>query len=333
MISFQSTPVTSTFLDPQNEYAERSQTIEHRRDPLTGQFARVADHLPPREQADLDQAVIDAAIPIFKPPLVDQITPRYPDHMDAEGRLKRGRSVLFPNLNPYDEYSPVVAIGERELVRPGELSPDDVGDALCLMRDFFGSLPDDRRVGLVGWNYLPPSSSSIPHPHLQAVTNARVPDRMAREYAAERVHREEHGSSFWDDLVDAEHDGERWLGAADGWSRMMAFAPRTPIPEALLVSDDIPDLQAAADDDCHALAGQLIVLANAYHAAGYSAFNVALHPTGPVEGSRLRARYIPRTHIFPKISSSDVTWLHLGSDEGLCLISPESFAAQLRTHL
>lgn len=333
MIRFESTSVQSTFLDPNDDYAPRSLTIEHRRDPLTGRYSRITDYLPAREPTELGQDVVDAVIPIFKPPLVEQITPRFPKEIDGDGRLKRGRSILFPNLNPYDEYSPVAAIGDRDLVRPGELSPEDVGDAFCLMRDFFAALPEDRRLGLVGWNYLPPSSSSIPHPHLQAVANARVPERMAAEYAAERSHRDGNGTDFWDDLIAAERDGARWLGGSDGWSRMMAFAPKSPIPEALIVADDVADLRAASDDHLHALAGQIITLANAYHAAGYSAFNIALHPTSPVDASRLRARYIPRTYIVPKISSSDVTWLHLGTDEGLCLINPERFAEELRPHL
>lgn len=333
MIEFQSTSVQSTFLDPQNDYAERSITIEHRRDPLTGSFSRITDYIPPREVSDLRQDVVDAVIPIFKPPLVEQITPRYPESIDADGRLKRGRSILFPNLNPYDEYSPVAAIGDRDLVPPGELSQEDVGDAICLMRDFFGTLPEDRRVGLVGWNYLPPSSSSIPHPHMQAIATYRPPERMDAEYAGEMRHRLTQGIDFWDDLVETERDGSRWLGSGDGWNRMVAFAPKSPIPGAIIVSDTISDLQAASDDDLYALAGQIIALANAYHAVGYSAFNVALHPTAYVDGSRLRVRYIPRTYIVPKISSSDMTWIHIGSDEGLCMINPESFAEQLREQL
>lgn len=330
MIEFHTTPVTSTFLDPQDEYQPRSITIEHRRDPLTGDYSRITDYIPPREAQEVSQAVVDAVIPIFAPPLVEQITPKYPENVDEDGRLSRGRSILFPNLNPYDEYSPVVAIGDQPLVEPGELSVDDVGDALCLMRDFFAKLPDDRNTGLIGWNYLPQSSSSIPHPHMQAVSTYRVPRRLAAEYTGEAGHQFEHGTSYWDDLVTAETDGPRWLGSSNGWRRVLAFAPRNPIPETIVVSDNIDNLQSATDDDLFGLAGQMIMLASAHHAIGYSSFNMALHPTAPVEGSRLRAHYIPRAYIVPKLTSSDQTWIHMGSDEGLCMINPEAFAAQLR---
>ena len=332
-IEFDNTSVNATFLDPQSEYRPRTLAIEHRRDPLTGGYSRITDYIPPLEKQELDAAVVDAVIPIFAPPLVEEITPKYPDTVDGSGRLTRGRSVLFPNLNPYDEYSPVVAIGDQPLVRPGELSPDDVGDALCLMRDFFGKLPEDRQLGLVGWNYLPQSSSSIPHPHLQAVSTQRIPRRLATEYAAESAHRERHNSSFWDDLVSTEQDGPRWLDSRDGWARIVAFAPPHAIPETNLISNGIADLQAATDNDLLALAGQVVSLATAHHEVGYSSFNLALHPTGPVAGSRLRARYVPRAYIVPKISSSDHTWLHVGSEEGLCLVNPERFAEQLRAHL
>jgi len=333
MIGFESTVVTSTFLDPQNDYARKELTIEHRRDPLTGSYSRVADYMSPRAPEEVPDSVREAAIPIFAPPLVHRVTPRFPEVIDGDGRLQRGSSVLFPNLNPYDEYSPVVAIGERTLVEPGDLSATDVADALCLMRDFFARLPEDRRVGLVGWNYLPASSSSIPHPHLQGISSFRPPGRLAAEYAGESAYRGDYGSDYWDDLVAAERDGPRWLGAADGWIRLMAYSSRSAVPESLLVSDGISDMQAASDDDLQGLAAQLVALATAHHAAGFASFNMALHPTAPVPGSRLRARYIPRTYIVPKISSSDQTWLHLGSEEGLCLCLPERFATMLRDHL
>ncbi len=333
MINFETTAVQSTFLDPQNDYEPRSITIEHRQDPLTGSFSRIADYIDPLEEQEISQAVVDGVIPIFVPPLVDQITPRYPEAIDAAGRLKRGRSVLFPTHNPSHEYSPVVAIGDKPLVKPGELSTDDVGDALCLMRDFFSRLPADRQIGLVGWNYLPQSSSSIPHPHMQAVSTYRVPRRLAAEYAGESVHREQHGTSYWDDFVAAEIEGPRWLGNSDGWSSIVAFASRNPIPESIVISDDVDNLQVATDDDLYGLAGQMVTMAAAHHAIGYSSFNMALHPTAPVEGSRLRARYIPRTYIVPKLTSSDQTWIHMGSDEGLCMINPEGFAEQLRKRL
>ena len=333
MINFESTPVISTFLDPQDDYKPRSLTIEHRRDPLTGGYSRITDYIPPQDPQEVSQAVVDAVIPIFSPPLVDQITPKYPETIDGAGRLKRGRSVLFPNLNPYDEYSPVVAIGDRPLVTPQELSAEDVGDALCLMRDFFGRLPNDRQAGLVGWNYLPQSSSSIPHPHLQAVASFRVPRRLESEYSGEAAYREQHGTAYWDDFVAAEADGPRRLGGGAGWTRTIAFASRNSIPESIVISDKIEHLQAATDEDLYALAGQIVALATAHHAVGYSSFNLTVHPTAAVEGSRLRARYIPRTYIVPKLTSSDQTWIHIGTEEGLCLISPENFAERLRAAL
>ena len=329
-INFDLTTVRSTFLDPQDDFRERSIELEHRRDPLTGRYTRVGHYLPRREPAEVSQAVLDAVIPIFAPPLVGQITPRYPADLAADGRMARGKSVLFPNLNPYDEFSPVVAIGDTPYVAPGELSGGDVADALCLMRDFFAALPEDRRLGMVGWNYLPQSSSSIPHPHLQAVATYRPPERAAEEYQKEHEYRERAGGDYWADLVAAERGGDRWLDARAGFSRLIAFAPRSPVPEALIVADRVPHLQAASDAELEELAHQVVSLAAAYHEVGYSSFNVLVHPTADVTGSRLRVRYVPRAYIVPKLSSADWTWVHIGTEEGLCMYRPEDFAHDLR---
>jgi galactose-1-phosphate uridylyltransferase len=168
---------------------------------------------------------------------------------------------------------------------------------------------------------------------MQAISTHRVPAGLASQYAGEAAHRGENGTNFWDDLVAAETDGPRWLGHDGGWSRVVAFAPQHPIPETLVISDHIDSMQSATDDDLYGLAGQMVKLANAHHAVGYSAFNMALHPTAPVAGSRLRARYVPRAYIVPKLSSSDQTWIHVGSGEGLCIIPPENFAKQVQDAL
>jgi len=273
-------------------------------------------------------------LPIFAPPLVVQVTPTFLPADMPEPRYLRNRSTLFPNLNPYDRWSPVAAIGDRPFVEPQDLDPEDVADALILMRQFFTDLPGIEQAGVVGWNFWPGAGSSIPHPHLQAVASGRIPERQERELAGEQAHVDRTGEAFWPAFVAAERTGPRWLGESDGWSAIVEFAPRSLVPEVVLVADGPGHLQEASDDDLTGLATWLTRLAAVHGDLGVPQFNVVLHPTAASSpASRLRARFIPRLYVVPTTHSSDVFWVQMGLEEAVTTVVPEDWAGTLRTAL
>lgn len=339
MIEFKSTRSYSRFNDPRVGFDRVAVPCEIRVDPLTGTRSRIA-HLgiPPRSKGGLPSSLSENASAIFAPPLVSQVTPTFPrDFPDLpEARITRGRSVLFPNLNPYDTHSPVVAIGERTYVEGDSLDPADLTDALILLRQFFSRLPPRVAAsGVVGWNLLPAAGSSIPHPHLQAIASGRTPDRQRQERLGELRHTRRTGGDFWEELVASERSGPRWLGSRRNWSAMMAFAPKTIIPDALVVHRSAASLLDAGDAALGGLADWVCRLAAAHHAEGIYSFNLILHPTGPPTGrpSRLRARFLPRISVVESTHSSDLFWVNLGTDEGLAALTPEEWTQTIRPRL
>ncbi len=336
-VKFEKTTSVSRYLDPRKDFAPTEMPIEVRVHPLTGHTTRLAHiGMPPRSEYALPEEIEAAELPIFAPPLVTQITPKFTEE-GLQERYSRGRSVLFPNLNPYDELSPVVAIGDRPLVEPTDLDPDDVTDGLALMRDFFRDVDSPRDRGVLGWNFWPASSSSIPHPHLQAVASARIPDRQAAELAGEERHRAKHGTDFWDDFLAVEREGPRWLGDQGGFAAVVDFAPMSVVPETMVVpiERDPWHLQEATDAHLAGVAAWMCRLAAAHASLGVSSFNGLLHPTAPPEGvpSRFRARFIPRVYVVEQLHSSDWTWVQMGTGEGLTSIVPEVWAASMREAL
>lgn len=336
MIEFRSSIGYSTFADPRNGFAPVESPCEIRVDPLTGSHTRIAHMaMPPRLHRGIPEIVREKAPPVFSPPLVDEVTPTFPASVVPEGRMKRGRSTLFPNLNPYEVWSPVVAVGDRAYVEAPDLDAGDVGDALALLRDFLARLP--KRVAasaVVGWNFLPASGSSIPHPHIQAVASNRLPDRQRRERRGELSHARG-GGDFWSELVEVERRGERWLGSRRRWSALVAFAPRSVVPETLLVHDRVGHLLDASDATLGGLADWLCRLAAVHHEEGIYSFNVIINPGGPQRGapSRLRARFLPRVYIVEPTFSSDLFWVNLGTEEGVTPLLPEDWAATVRARL
>jgi hypothetical protein len=336
-ISFESKKSVSRYLDPRNDFAPSEMPIEIRIHPLTGHTTRMAHiGMPPRGEYALPDEIKAAELPIFAPPLVTQITPKFTEE-GLEERYTRGRCVLFPNLNPYDELSPVAAVGDRPLVEPSDLDPRDVGDALALMRNFFRDVDSPRDRGVLGWNFWPAASSSIPHPHIQAAASGRLPDRQRAERDGEERYRDENDTDFWDDFLAAERDGPRWLGEADGFAAVVEFAPMSVVPETIVVpvTGDPWHLQEATDAQLDAIAGWMCRLAAAHASLGVSSFNGLLHPTAPDDGrpSRFRARFIPRVYVIEQLHSSDWTWVQMGTEEGLTSIVPEEWAASLQEAL
>jgi hypothetical protein len=333
-VTFESRKSVSRYLDPRTDFTATEIPIETRVHPLTGHTTRLAHiGMPPRLEYSLPDEIKAAELPIFAPPLVTVITPKY-DEPGLEERYTRGRCVLFPNLNPYDELSPVVAIGDNPFVEPMNLDREDVRDALALMRDFFQDVKPPRDHGVLGWNFWPASSSSIPHPHIQAAASGRIPDRQAAERSGEERHHAAHGVGFWDEFIETEREGPRWLGEVDGFAAVVEFAPMSVVPETIVVptGSEPSHLQAASDQQLGALSAWLCRLAAAHAALGVSSFNSVMHPTAPFEGvpSRFRARFIPRVYVAEQIHSSDWTWVQMGTGEGLTSIVPEEWASSLR---
>ena len=152
--------------------------LEVRWDPLTGQSCRVlpAGSLPRPEQQDLDALAVETRPTCpFCAERVETATPRFPPELCAEGRVRCGEAVLFPNLAPYAKWNSVsVYSPDRHLLRIDELTPPLVADNLRAQAMFARAvLGHDRssRWVSVNANQLPPSGSSIFHPHLQGSAN------------------------------------------------------------------------------------------------------------------------------------------------------------------
>ena len=90
----------ATFHSPLADFEEVTETVEVRRDPLTGHTARIADAaFTVAEDPDIEAVVSDDEGCFFCPDLVADATPTYADDLEAD-RGSRGEATSFPNLNP-----------------------------------------------------------------------------------------------------------------------------------------------------------------------------------------------------------------------------------------
>ena len=313
-------------LDPRRGFEPSRTTVEVRRDPLTGHSARIlpAGSFPPPARQDLEQlgAETQDACP-FCAERINEQTPRFPPDLWPEGRIRAGEAVLFPNLVPYAKWSSVsVYSPERHLLPLPDLTPPLVADNLRTQRDFGRAVL--ARDAAASWisvnaNHLPPSGSSILHPHLQGSVNP-LPTTMQRLLAA--VPPEQMRA-----YVAAERDeGTRFVASFDGIDWLASFAPLGPAEICAFVggAGSPHELEDARLDE---LARGISAVLRVYDALGFQSFNLALY--GVPGAEKLLLRLVARAY-FGAAERSDAMWSERLQWEAATDLAPEHVAELAR---
>jgi UDPglucose--hexose-1-phosphate uridylyltransferase len=295
----------SAFLDPRRGFEPTEVPVEVRWDPLLGHAARLlpAGSIPPPARHDLDALAEEtrASCPFCRDAL-ERETPRFP----WGDRIHRGEAVLFPNLVPYAKWSSVsVYSPDRHRLALDELTETLLADNLAAQVEFGRAVAQEWFS--VNANHLPPSGSSIFHPHLQGAAGP-VPSTIQQRLADAPIA----------DYVALEREGERHIASRNGVDWFASFAP-AGIGEVRAFAFD-----ADLDD---ALAGELargiVNILQTYAELGFESFNFAL--TGPPPTLRMVARAY-----FGPARRSDVMWSERLHGDVATDLAPERLAALVR---
>ena len=348
LIQFVRSEETAGFFSPLvgMEYAE--QTIEVRRDPLTGMTAISSSELATKEEmfygttdweytAELVRRSREGCF--FCPEKVMASTPRYPEEMLPGGRLQRGKALVFPNLFPLAGLHAVVTYPEHHYLRPSEFSAALLEDGLGAAVDFAGraerSLAGLEHLELC-CNHMLPAGASLVHPHFQMFGGPGVPWLVRRAWDCSAAFLGEHGVPYWQTLVAEETAScERVIDTRAGVTWLTPFAP-TGGREVLAVVPGAPRLSSLRDDHVAALARGLSKVLAWYEREGLSAFNFTLFG-GPLTatggrqtGHPVVLRVVART-AFRADYRTDDYFLQKQLGGELMFAAPEEMAARLRT--
>jgi galactose-1-phosphate uridylyltransferase len=243
-------------LDPRRDFERVRVPVEIRWDPLTGLSSRLLPpgSLQPPAKLDLERLAEESrpSCP-FCEERIEARTPRFPPELWPEGRIQRGDAVLFPNLLAYAKWSSVSVYSPRLHLLPLEeihvgLLADNLATQLAFARAVLEHDPASAWVS-VNANQLPPSGSSIFHPHLQGAA-APVPTTMQRLLADVPAAR-------FREYVESEREGERHVASTGRVEWLASFAPLGPAELRAFTFDAASP--ADADDElcaaCHAASG------------------------------------------------------------------------------
>jgi UDPglucose--hexose-1-phosphate uridylyltransferase len=331
-MEFERRTVTMDILDPAAGYRPARLTLEQRWDPLTGQGCRLLPALnlfPPAEVDIGEIAPGSQAHCPFCPDKVESVTPRFPATILPQGRLRRGETVLFPNLHPYAAYSSVAVFSPRRHLLPlAELTPTLVGDNLAAQVEFVQAVTQadqQTRWASVNANHLPPSGRSVLHPHTQGSVHP-YPTGLQRLLAALPPER------FRDYVAAERAEGRRYLGNTGTVHWLAAFAPAGPAElRAVLFGASSP--QHLTEDRVRELADGIATALTFYAELGFASYNLALYGT-PEQGAgaqpadrAMLLRMLCRSNPRPWYRS-DVMWLERLHGDAAVDLWPEDIAEQ-----
>jgi UDPglucose--hexose-1-phosphate uridylyltransferase len=233
LLRFESHTLTARFQDAQKEGIRRP--IEVRTHPITGRQCRITfsrsleretavQTLPP-PPPDADRT---ADCP-FCPSQVDTRTPMLHPDITPEGRMRSGRSILFPNLYPYGAFSAVSLFDDSHFVEIGTADAGAYADSFINCARYLkrvSRFEPEAVFMAITQNHLPAAGGSLVHPHLQVHAD-RIPSnhhaclsRRAKDY------RNQTGRLLFSDYLVAEQAaGQRMIGSTGSWHWMTAFAP------------------------------------------------------------------------------------------------------------
>jgi len=337
-VRFESIQKEAVILDPRQDMAERRIPSEIRMDPLTGRTARICHFMKLQwEKPDFEALVAgtDAWCP-FCPDKVLNVTPCFPRDLIPEGRMQNEDMVIFPNLAPYDAIGAVATFGARHYVPMLDFTPDLMASAFAFAMGFFRQVErsghPESVYHIINWNYMPPSGSSLIHPHLQLFSTSSAPNVMRQELEASKTYMERHGTNFWEDLTAAEQESEeRYLGQLGRTHWMTTYAPLGVAGDVLAVVEGARCTLELAAQDLKDLATGIAKVMAEYDKMGIYSFNLNFFTgTEADDPFRFHLVFSPRTFFSQQLGTPDTNAMRNLFNESICMAFPEEINERLK---
>ncbi|HXX54027.1 MAG TPA: hypothetical protein VEI28_05595 [Thermodesulfovibrionales bacterium] len=333
------------FHNPLRDFAEDLHSLEIRKDPLLGDVSIYNPYLKDKAKAffgECDQDLVSRLVEesrktcFFCGERVEKGTPRFTSDLVAEGRLRVGEAVVFPNLFSLGTHHPVVCLCEAHFLKLSEFRPDMLADGLKASQKFLKIVyqrDSSAAFAVVTANYLFPAGASLVHPHLQMLITPVPYSYHGRLIEAGNSYFREHGTPYFTDLIDQEKDGPRYIGRQGRWNWLAPFSP-IGNNEIMAVHDSVPDYGLLSGEDVTDLAHGISRVLSFYESLGYLSFNYAAYSAKDSQagtGLRCVLKIITRQNPYPNYRNDDYFLQKLLQSE-LIITPPEELANALKGH-
>ncbi|MFQ6042616.1 MAG: hypothetical protein ACE5PV_17305 [Candidatus Poribacteria bacterium] len=267
--------------------------IEYRFDALTNEQCRINPQRAKRVKQAESGIELDEIIQrtkdgcVFCPQLIEEKTPEFPLDISPEGRVRRGETIIFPNLNPFGENHAVGIITTEHFLPLDGFSERQLMDNLVASIDYIHRVHEnskDARFPIYIWNYMPPSAGSIIHPHIQLMVEREPLPQQRRIMDKSWEYFQRNKSNYWTDLIESERErGERFILANDSLALITTFAPRG-FNEIQFIFPEISSFTELTDAHIADFVRSLIIILRGYKKMGIGSFNLVTY-SGPMDES------------------------------------------------
>ena len=284
--------------------------VEYRFDPLTLEQCRINPKRAKRvKQAESDVELSEVISKsrercVFCLEQIEVKTPKFPEYISREGRIKRGETIIFPNLNPFSENHAVGIITTEHFFDLDEFKEEALRDNLVASKNYILAVHENNSAAkfpIYVWNYMPPSAGSIIHPHVQIMVETEPMPTLKGLLEKSLEYFSENRSNYWQNLVEQERkQGDRYICGNDSLSVIASFAPRG-FNEIQFIFNEISSLSDLDEKLADDFVNCLIKVLRGYKQMGVGAFNLATY-SGAINETiahyRLTVKLISRP--FPK---------------------------------
>lgn len=330
MLQLRRRKLSSTILHPAHGFEPVEAEVEVRWDPLTGYAARLVKAAAPLLAAgsfDLEEfaRTTRTSCP-FCGERIEQATPRLSEQISADGRIKRGAAVLFPNLLTYTQYSAVgVYSPDLHYLPLDEMTPRLMTDNVAAHVAFIKAVmqADTEAVwASINANHMLPSGSSLFHPHLQSSVDP-LPSTFQEMLSAVP------GDRFREYLETERAERERYIGSTGQVEWLTSYAPMG-FNEVRALIPGVASPAQLGDDVVEEIGQGVCAILNLYAELGFQSFNMAMYGAPPTSrGYTLNLRMVCRSNLQSPYRS-DVTYFERLHWQAMVDTSPEELASRAR---
>lgn len=330
MIEFKKDIETGKFYNPVEEETEEDE-IEIRYDPLTEKPSRIIKKpLPLSSEPDITDVEKTDFCPFCQENIYD-VGARDVRILSKE-LMEKGEAVLLANVTPYSKYSIVIRLAEKHYLHLGEFKEIHFADALELAKDYLHKVWTEGNVSVsnIIMNYLKPAGSSIVHPHIQVIGSDQPLDYQNRKIKKAKEYWQENEASYWQDLVDEEKNGNRFIGETGSFAWISPFAPRgfehvKGISKRNFINFERSDLEDLSKGITNVL--------TAYQDLGYNSFNFSIFipPFDDTQGFSTVIDIVTRSNL-DKFYWCEVFAITKLIDEAYTNKTPEEVARNVRKY-
>jgi len=265
-------------------------SVEFRLDPLTEQQTRINPARAQRpKQGEVDSG-FDQIIKSsqercpFCPERIMEKVPLFPEEITKEGRIKRGETVVFPNLNPFGEFHAVGTISDAHFLPMEGFHPKMLSDTVLAAQHYIKCVTAaklNHKYPVFVWNYLPPSAGSIIHPHIQMLVEEDPVPELQKIFSKSELYYKTNKTNYWSDLIDLEiKANERYIGGNSSVQVLSSWAPRGS-NEILFVFPGVSTFASLNEQQVFDFTDALARALKGYQSMGIGSFNLVSF-SGPV---------------------------------------------------